>query len=378
MTDYMVFIITEVRVYKVSDHVYADASFAKILERYHRNFKKIVLATRIIDETKKRNGYVQIDDYCCCFDNIGSIGRFLTKKTSPGIIKHVRESGLVIMRLPSLVSLKINRLMKKNSKHNMVEVMGCAWDAYWNHGIVGKVIAPFMFFKTRSIVKKADYCVYVTQAFLQRRYPNNNKTIGLSNVDIESVEKPKDYSHFDSKNFTMMTAAALDVYYKGQQYVIKAISKLKKKYGINVKYYLAGKGNSVELKSVAKKYGVEQNVIILGMLPHTELHKYMRQTDIYIQPSLQEGLPRSLIEAMSCGCVCLGSNIAGIPELLDDDQLFKAGKTASMIHAILDTISSNALSEKSKRNSDKAKAYLNDELENKRDSFLQMIVRETK
>ena len=41
--------------------------------------------------------------------------------------------------------------------------------------------------------------------------------------------------------------------------------------------------------------------------------------DVFIMPSLQEGLPRSMVEAMSRGCNVIGSRVGGIPELLDDN-----------------------------------------------------------
>ena len=62
--------------------------------------------------------------------------------------------------------------------------------------------------------------------------------------------------------------------------------------------------------------------------------------DIYIQPSKQEGLPRSLIEAMSRGVPCLASNIAGNPELLGKRFLFKKGspeKIAERINGLAQT-----------------------------------------
>ena len=47
--------------------------------------------------------------------------------------------------------------------------------------------------------------------------------------------------------------------------------------------------------------------------------------DVYLQPSLTEGLPRSLIEAMSRGCPALASLVGGIPELLSPGQMVKPG-----------------------------------------------------
>ena len=213
----------------------------------------------------------------------------------------------------------------------------------------------------------------MTQKFLQRRYPCDGKNIGISNVDIKTVMPPKQYKDFDKKKFTMMTAAALNVKYKGQQFVIKAISELKQKYDINVTYYLAGKGDDVWLRNVARKYNVERNVVFLGMLPKEKLHKYMRDVDFYIQPSLQEGLPRSLIEAMSCGSICFGSNTAGIPELLDDAQIFERKDVKSMIEIILSTIKSGNFFHISERNIQKAKLYLSSVLDKKRSLFLKSM-----
>lgn len=371
-----VFLATEVRIYKVGEHFYADVSFAKILERYSSNFGKLFLATRIIVENEKRKGYVMIDDFCCKFDNIGSIAGFLSKRIPEEIVKDLKGADLVIMRLPSVISLKMYNLIFRYSKKYLVEVMGCAWDGYWNHGVVGKMIALPMFLKIRSIIKNADYCIYVTQQFLQKRYPcgQEAKSIGISNVDISLVAASKLYKKFDVKNFTIMTAAALNVRYKGQEYVIKAISDLKKKYNINATYYLAGKGDADYLTEVAKKYGVEKQVVILGMLPKDELVKWMRKVDFYIQPSLQEGLPRSLIEAMSQGTICLGTRTAGIPELLREDELFRRKDGGDIVRHILGIMSGiPTMSERSRHNLIVAERYLNENLEFERKRFLKMV-----
>ncbi len=374
MTNCKVFLATEVRIYKVNGRYYADAPFAKILERYSKSFGMLSIATRIINEKEVRNGYVQIDEYCCNFDNLGSQIKFVIKKTPQNVLKHLREADLVVMRLPSLVSLKVYRLARKNSKKYLTEVMGCAWDAYWNHSLVGKLLAPGMFLGMRRMVKKADYCVYVTQSFLQNRYPCKNKSVGISNVDISDVASPKSYVEFNKKNINIMTAAALDVKYKGQEYVIKAIRELKDKHGINVTYYLAGKGSSARLENIAKKNGVSDSIVICGMMSHDNLSKKMREADIYIQPSLQEGLPRSLIEAMSQGCVCLGSNTAGIPELLKSQFIFKRKNKKAIVNAILSTIELKNLGAISKENIEKSKEYLSSILDNNRKCYYDSIL----
>src|SRR5699024_742855 len=118
------------------------------------------------------------------------------------------------------------------------------------------------------------------------------------------------------------TTAALDVRFKGQQYIIKALSELKKQGATNFEYQLVGSGSASYLESVAKKYNISNQVKILGSMTHEDVFDWLENIDIYTQPSRQEGLPRALIEAMSRGLPSFGARTAGIPELLEDDFIF--------------------------------------------------------
>ena len=62
----------------------------------------------------------------------------------------------------------------------------------------------------------------------------------------------------------------------------------------------------------------------------TAVNQWLDDIDLYIQPSLTEGLPRALIEAMSRGCPALGSGAGGIPELLAPECIHKPGDSATL------------------------------------------------
>ena len=76
------------------------------------------------------------------------------------------------------------------------------------------------------------------------------------------------------------------------------------------------------MKAAIQKLDVEEQVKILGPMPHNEVFKWLETIDLYVQPSRQEGLPRALIEAMSRGVPAFGARTGGIPELLDEDFIF--------------------------------------------------------
>jgi len=370
-------ILTEVRIYFYNNDYYVDGSFYKIIERYANKFNDISLFSRVISSNNdKISGFKKIELNNLKIYNIGSIFNFLIKKMNNDYKKIFIESDLIILRIPSLVFLKVMNIIKKHHKKYMCEIMGCAFDAYWNHGIIGKILAIPMHLFTKKIVMKANYCLYVTNSYLQSKYPTKAYYINASNVNIDIPKNVKDYSNIDKKNINLFTSAALNVKYKGQQYVIKAISKLKKQ-NININYYLAGKGDSKYLSSIAKKYGVESNVHFLGMLSKEDLEKAMINSDIYVQPSLQEGLPRSLIEAMNLGLVCLGTNTSGIPELLEDKCVFKRKSTSSFIKCFNYILNDN-FDEMSKRNKDESKKYYSKILDKKRNDFYDYIVKDIK
>ena len=61
--------------------------------------------------------------------------------------------------------------------------------------------------------------------------------------------------------------------------------------------------------------------------PGKEVMAWLDGIDIYLQPRMAEGLPRSLIGAMSRGCPFVGSRCGGITGLLEEECLIEPGNT---------------------------------------------------
>jgi glycosyltransferase involved in cell wall biosynthesis len=78
-----------------------------------------------------------------------------------------------------------------------------------------------------------------------------------------------------------------------------------------------------------------RNVVILPAIPHEEVLDLMQTSSIYVQPSISEGMPNALMEAMIHGCIPVGSNVAGIPTLIGDwGVIFYQRKAADFRAAI--------------------------------------------
>ncbi|MGI5913081.1 MAG: glycosyltransferase, partial [Syntrophomonadaceae bacterium] len=223
------------------------------------------------------------------------------RKKKNKIIEHaVLNNDCVIARLPSSNGNIAISIARKYNKPYLIELVGCPWDAYWNHSWKGKLIAPFMRYATKKAVKNAPYVVYVTNEFLQHRYPTTGRTIGCSNVALPTLDESvldarlhKIEQITKYKPIVLGTTAAVDVRYKGQEYVIQAIAELNKQ-GYNFVYRLVGGGDKARLQSIAEKYRVADKVIFEGSIPHERVFDYLDDIDIYVQPSKTEGLPRAL------------------------------------------------------------------------------------
>lgn len=283
------------------------------------------------------------------------------------IEKAVCETDYLVARLPGDIGNLAIKYAIKHKKKYLIELVGCPWDALWHHSFIGKLVAPLLYLKTKELVNKAPYVVYVTKEFLQKRYPTKGLSTNISNVSIRNDSEfsiPSDTS--SSKTIILGTIGALNVRYKGQKYVIQAISKLKRE-NYNIEYHLVGGGDNKFLLSLVKRYGLEKEVVFRGAMPHKDIFEWLKNIDIYIQPSKTEGLPRSLIEAMNQSCICLGSDAGGIPELLPPSNIFKKTNVSDLTRVLKNAIAQGTST--IEYTFDTSKEYLYDILEFKRGLF---------
>lgn len=80
---------------------------------------------------------------------------------------------------------------------------------------------------------------------------------------------------------------------------------------------IIGKGTERQrLEGIAREIGAD--VAWLGVVANDVLPEHLNRCRFFILPSLWEGMPKALLEAMACGLVCIGNNATGINEIIDD------------------------------------------------------------
>jgi len=99
---------------------------------------------------------------------------------------------------------------------------------------------------------------------------------------------------------------------KGLEYLIKGLRIVAMKYP-TVKLVMTGDGPLLpKIRGIVKRYKLMENVIFMGLQPREEIPSIINRTSIYALPSLNEGMPYALLEAMACGKPVIGTDIPGI------------------------------------------------------------------
>ncbi len=317
------------------------------------------------------------------FPNINTLwGRIKYAHSANKRLKEVvAESDAVIIRAVSDIGWLAYRHAKKINKPIAMEMAACAWDSTWNHGNrLGKIYAPIRYIRDRIITKNADYVIYVSQNFLQDRYPTNGQTGSASNVRIMAnddtilnarLARLQQAEEESAKPHVIGLIGNLDNRIKGVKDTLNALYKVEQQKPGSFRFKHLGPGNPAPYIEQAKKLGLSEIVQFDGMIQSGEaVLDWLKEIDLYLQPSYQEGVPRATIEAMSMACPVIASRAGGIPELINDDWLIKPGDVhhlSNLIIKMIDTPQDRL--EAAMQNFEKSYEYTNEFLRPRRKVF---------
>ena len=106
---------------------------------------------------------------------------------------------------------------------------------------------------------------------------------------------------------------------KGQQYLLQALQRVREQRPACL--LIIGEVRPSETAKVTQFIGpgtLEENrVLVTGQLATpADVNRHLQLCDVYLQPSLWDGMPNALLEAMAAGCGCIASDAGGIPEII--------------------------------------------------------------
>ena len=334
-----------------------------------------------------------LPDYC---------GPWQCLKRYPALRAAIRSAvparGAVILRVASQIANILERPLHESNRPYALEVVGDPYEVF-APGAVDHVLRPlFRWHFSRHLRRqclRASGVAYVTKRVLQERYPARFMRVGVSDVDLpeeagvdgvfwthyssieldsagiaECVRKPKQQGPYE-----LVTVGSLAQLYKGTDVLIEAIARCVRA-GVDLMAVIVGAGKyRRDLMAQAERLGMASRVRFAGQVTAGEpVRRILDAADLFVLPSRTEGLPRALIEAMARALPCVGSDVGGIPELLDASELVPAGDPAALAAKIQEVLRDPLrMAAMSRRNLTGAQEYLDSVLAKRRKRFYQHI-----
>jgi len=138
----------------------------------------------------------------------------------------------------------------------------------------------------------------------------------FSNTSVDPAAMKKKLT-IPEGNFVVGTTGRL-THIKGHRYLIEAAGKIVSSRP-DTTFVFLGDGELLdELKNMASISGIEENIKFLGW--RQDVAEVMSIFDVFVLPSLNEGMGRVLVEAMALGKPIVASDIGGIPDLVVDGE----------------------------------------------------------
>lgn len=139
--------------------------------------------------------------------------------------------------------------------------------------------------------------------------------IDIKQVQRQSEEPLSDPQYTGELKFLTVGRASEE---KGYDIAVQITAELKKR-GLCFKWFIIGDGRDLnKLRTMAKEYQVEQEIIFLGMRENPA--PYVKSCDLYLQPSRHEGYPITIVEARSLQKVIIASDIPSMREQIRDGE----------------------------------------------------------
>lgn len=327
--------------------------------------------------------YLYWKDYLSYFDEVKVIARVKSIHEIDSSYQRVDGDGVTVIAMPYYVGvkqffLKFHKILYKSFKvvknsDSLLLRSGNISNSLWvfatfmrvpylreypgnvKEGIIGfggkrlpiRVLAYVLDYFAKLQAKYSKANSYVSE-YCKNIYSSDKPSYVFSSFNADEITVKAHKNKNKNKTIRLISVGRLEGE-KGHRDLIKAISLI----NFDVETIIIGDGSQKEnLEAYANSLGVKVN--FMGAITDREkLFCLLASSDVFVIPSHTEGMPRSLLEAMTIGLPCLGTSVGGIPEVLDSNMLFSPNDSASCAKKISELTSDKELAEvQAKRNLD--------------------------
>ncbi|KVK89309.1 glycosyl transferase family 1 [Burkholderia cepacia] len=232
---------------------------------------------------------------------------------------------------------------------------------------------------TALAARRAQSVRYVTDAYLQEKYPprTHAASFGFSDAFLpDGLFAARDHDVLARPgSLRLINVSMMHNRSKGHAALLEAVARLKRKQ-VAVVLTLVGDGAlRAELEALAHTLGIANAVVFRGQVASEAACAAVAEHDLFVLPSLQEGMPRAMLEAMAVGTPVLGTRVGGIPEVLPPSDLIRAG-SVDAIEAAIEAIARDParLVDMSARQQAKVAGFAYSALQEKYDAYCRYLV----
>lgn len=375
----------------------------KFWERYLEVFDSVTIVARGARLERTPEGWMPVTGENIQFHRVPDFhGPWQCLKQYPAVCASIRSAvpdrGAVILRVGSQIANILEPYLSQKKHPYALEVVGDPYEVFAPGVIDHPLRSFFRWHFSRNLHRqclRAIAVAYVTRRTLQKRYPTRAMSTNISDVDLtqEALREEVFRTHYSNVEldpeglaeilhtpkqkgpYQLVTVGSLAQLYKGTDILIDAVARCVRA-GVDLTAAIVGDGMYRQaLMAQAAHLGIAARIRFAGHVPAGKpVRDILDESELFVLPSRTEGLPRALIEAMARGLPCIGSNVGGIPELLDASELVPAGDAAALAAKIQELLSDPLRMEAiSRRNLTIAREYRDSVLSERRREFYQVV-----
>ena len=290
----------------------ASYNIAKYLTKRGHEVHVITSRDKGLSKESKEEGFHIHRVKCLRIKYLGIPSFWLTvqpclKRINPDII-HVQTTMLGIAGLMSKVFLR---------KPYVISARG------------GDVYHPWAFVKFSSglVFRRSSAVIALTEHMKHEMQKIDNRVILVipNGVSLKSFENMKATEILRGKLGLDKTAEIIlfvgRLYpVKGLKYLIEAM-KIISHEDSRANLVLVGGGDERRyLQKIVREFGLTECVFFIGQIPNSKIPECTLAADIFVLPSISEGFPNVILEAMAAGLPIVTTNVRGLPEIVKDGE----------------------------------------------------------
>lgn len=373
---------------RYNGHVYTDIAFLReYWSEYLEVFDEVVVVARVKNISEFPKHLRRADGDCISFIDLPNYyGPWQLAVAIPRLLvlcfKAVKQSDYILLRMGNIATCVwfCTKILRRNYA---VELVGNPFKGITQSKQTKSPAVDWLFGKVAHWVNIlqargaccASYVGEYVHHIYPTKYPDREFVFSGVRLSDELITAPRTQ---DSLRLTRPIIVSIGrlMAEKGHRTLVEAADKLRDLRGGSWQILIAGRGTESEpLQELIESLGLQERVKLLGVVKWgPDLFELLDNARLFVLPSLTEGMPRALIEAMAKGLPAIASRTGGISELLNQDDLVKPGDPnmlARRIDAVLDDMVQ--LERMSSRNFEKAMEYKSEIMREKKHKFWESL-----